>query len=464
MARSVIDMWDAGAIELAILILIFSGIWPYIKQLSILVLWFVPPRWITVAKRENVLIWLDRLGKWSFVDIFVLILSLSSFRVTINTPADIGFLPGGFIDLNLLVVPCWGLYSNMIAQIISQVNSHFIIHFHRKILFDHAQSVNEEVPQDEGDLSTPLYRHSFKNTFSKSTHHLRPIGSIVVTVLSAAFVGLLLIGCIIPSYSLEQFGLVGLVSSEPYVAHDIFSTMKLLSDQADFTGVLSDRIGLGVLSFLLVLTVLIVPVVQISLSLWRWFRPMSSKTRFRFFVAIEALSSWQYIEVYLFSIIVASWQLGGVSKFLINDYCTGFEDTFARMQYYGLLDVNDAQCFSVSAKLESATWFLISASIVLSLINHIINSAAIQQEEDLKKEDLTSTAIKEIFPSDANEIEEDPNSNALEPIRFIDVYPCFFRLIDDDSNVEGTPTAENEKAQYDLDNGAMKPTEYKTNP
>ena len=462
MAESVLDMWEAGAKELAILILVFSGIWPYTKQLAVLILWFTPTRFISVSMRESVFIWLDRLGKWSFVDIFVLILSLSSFRVSINTPDNLAYLPKDFLNLNLLVIPCWGLYSNMIAQLISQVNSHFVIHYHRNIQSDHEKKValegsTKKIEEEKDTKTTPLYKHNFKNTFSKSTSHLRPIASIVITFLAILFVCLIITGCILPSYSLEQFGLVGLTSSKPYIEHDIFSTIQLLSDQASFTGTFSDRIGLTVLSFVLILTVLIVPICQLSLSLYRWFQPMSQQTRLRLFVALEALSSWQYIEVYLLSIIVASWQLSGVSEFLINDYCGGLEDTFATLQYYGILGVNDAQCFRVSAKLELSTWFLIGSSIVLTLITHIVNSAAKQQEEDNKVDDESigyydESSLGGFISNNGQEEdvkvveEEEPEQqqqqrrlqqkngsrlryqlHLIESIRFIDYYPCFLQ-------------------------------------
>lgn len=80
MARSTIDIWNAGGKELAILILVFSGIWPYMKQLITLVLWFLPPSRCSVYRRESILLWLDCLGKWSMIDIFVLVISIAAFR------------------------------------------------------------------------------------------------------------------------------------------------------------------------------------------------------------------------------------------------------------------------------------------------------------------------------------------------------------------------------------------------
>merc|ERR1712087_384480 len=59
MAKSTIEMWNAGAKSLAILIAIFSGVWPYSKLLITLLVWFAPPRWISSNRRANLLHWLD---------------------------------------------------------------------------------------------------------------------------------------------------------------------------------------------------------------------------------------------------------------------------------------------------------------------------------------------------------------------------------------------------------------------
>ena len=258
MAESIQDMWDAGAKELAILILIFSGIWPYTKQLAVLMLWFLPPRLVSVARRESIFVWLDILGKWSFVDIFVLILSLSSFRVAIMTSDDLSYLQTDFFKMNLLVVPCWGLYSNMIAQFISQFNSHYIIHYHRRVksAFEEQTRLSEGTKTQPQDQISTLCKHTFNKSNMKKGKKtiLRPIANIMLLFLAALFIVLVVGGCTISSYSLEQYGLVGLASSKPYVAHDVFSSAKLLIDQARFTGLLSDYIGLSVLSSVLILT------------------------------------------------------------------------------------------------------------------------------------------------------------------------------------------------------------------
>ena len=110
MAKSTFDMWNAGAKELAVLLVIFSGLWPYAKQFTVLVLWFAPPSWITPPTRGSVFVWLDSLGKWSMVDIFVLVVALVSFRLTIYSPEN-PLVPSGLdlYSVALKVIPLWGL-------------------------------------------------------------------------------------------------------------------------------------------------------------------------------------------------------------------------------------------------------------------------------------------------------------------------------------------------------------------
>merc|ERR1719410_2072136 len=67
------------------------------------------------------------------VDIFVLIMSMIGFWVSITSPES-SALPKDLHSLDLVVVPVWGLYANLLAQLISQISSHVIIYYHHKIV------------------------------------------------------------------------------------------------------------------------------------------------------------------------------------------------------------------------------------------------------------------------------------------------------------------------------------------
>ena len=133
-AKSVIDAFTAGAYMLGIIILCFSGLWPYIKMFTMLYVWFAGTCRLNPVTRGNILRWMDVLGKWSMIDNFVLVLTVVAFRINILSPDTIVVLPRDFYVVDLVVVPVWGLYANLLAQLLSQVVSHFAIHYHRNII------------------------------------------------------------------------------------------------------------------------------------------------------------------------------------------------------------------------------------------------------------------------------------------------------------------------------------------
>ena len=66
------------------IIFLLSFAWPYTKQFLILGLWFSPTRIVSVNTRGSILLWLDVLGKWSIIDIFVLVVAIVTFQISIE--------------------------------------------------------------------------------------------------------------------------------------------------------------------------------------------------------------------------------------------------------------------------------------------------------------------------------------------------------------------------------------------
>ena len=133
-AKSVIDAFNAKAYLLGFIILLFSGVWPYVKMFAMLFSWFASPQRLNPMTRGKLLRWMDVLGKWSMIDIFVLVMTLVAFRINILSPDNVVVLPRDFYVVDLIVVPVWGLYANLLAQVLSQIVSHFAMHYHRNII------------------------------------------------------------------------------------------------------------------------------------------------------------------------------------------------------------------------------------------------------------------------------------------------------------------------------------------
>ena len=69
LGASLVDMWNACAIVLVVLIGSFSGCWPYLKLIFMLALWCVPPQNVSPKRRGVLIQVLDVMGKWSLIDV-----------------------------------------------------------------------------------------------------------------------------------------------------------------------------------------------------------------------------------------------------------------------------------------------------------------------------------------------------------------------------------------------------------
>lgn len=121
-------------------------------------------------------------------------------------------------------------------------------------------------------------------------------------VLLAALVSLailVILGCALPSFSIEILGLLGLAVEsgnqfeQAHTYYSVFSLAQVIMDEARYLGEASSYIGLGTLASLLVLTVFVVPILQAASLFTEWFVPLKRKQRHLNVVANEILSAWQ---------------------------------------------------------------------------------------------------------------------------------------------------------------------------
>lgn len=70
--------WNGGVELLAVFVAVASGIWPHTKNVLMAIAWFTP---ISKQARENVLVALAYLGKWSLVDVFFVVLIIVGVKL-----------------------------------------------------------------------------------------------------------------------------------------------------------------------------------------------------------------------------------------------------------------------------------------------------------------------------------------------------------------------------------------------
>jgi len=439
-----LDLWHAGGEVLAALILLFSGIWPYTKQLITLALWFLPPSVVSVSRRGQFLLWLDLLAKWSMIDIFVLLITVAGFRIGGTSP-DYAFLPEEFWNIQLIVVPMWGLYANMIAQLMSQISSHFIVMYHRRIL-RHGKEVYKErhhptakqqlaiEQQDVTELLSPdvpeeqkkdqLCKHAFIRPHKTEDAKLVP-RRIINGFLPMCTIGLgvlLVFACYWPSLNLEAYGVMGLgiefgnkFTVEAVRSESIFSKVKILVEQAKYLDEVKQYIGNGFLAILFLGTLLVVPLMSLGTLMFLWLVPTTRKQKNKVAIMLEILQAWQYVEVYMMGIIIESWQLGSISKLFVNRYCESIDPMLHLIAAYGIIDARDAQCFELGASIAEGAYALIPFTIGLALVGTYVLKAYIQtlREEQDEEEYVTEEEKLRAF----DRTTWDNRDGALENIR-----------------------------------------------
>ncbi|GAX20731.1 hypothetical protein FisN_7Hh041 [Fistulifera solaris] len=470
-ATGTINLWKAGGYELAILIILFSGVWPYLKQTMSLILWFVPPSIVSVEKRGRTFLWLDFLAKWSMVDIFTLMISLVAFRTTVQSPNG-GILPDDLYNIEIMVIPKLGLYANFIAQIVSQVSSHYIIHYHVKAVDESRKRLRQPTARMDGEetgneslsstsseaelqepvsLATTAYRrpHRGDNKALVARSFVAPL----LLLSGAVVVAFVVAGCVLPSFSAEVMGFFGIAvelgkgpDTEAVTHYSLFKMIEILFKQATYSGDVGDYIGLGALSALLIATVCIIPVLQTALLLSSWFVSMNQARRKRLVFFNDILQAWQYTEVYALSVVVGSWQLGNISYYMVNIYCdqlNALKSLFSQLVYFGVIEPDDAQCFLVEAQARTGFFFIAAGSILLALMNTFISKAANHYIRDnVEKPSLSGIEPKTQVDSDELKEEIDPI-----PILFTDEFRfCLRRTL---GELQSAETGQSEMSYLD---------------
>jgi hypothetical protein len=131
-------MLEAQVIMLALLIALFSGIWPYVKLVGLLVCWLHAPllsesngvsaRAVSAAEGaggkglQRFLGAMQALGKWSLVDFYVMVILMSAFAAE-QTLAVVYQSP---VVGTIYVQPNTGFYAFLVATLGSHILSHIL--------------------------------------------------------------------------------------------------------------------------------------------------------------------------------------------------------------------------------------------------------------------------------------------------------------------------------------------------
>ena len=390
------DTYSNGGKEMAILLWIFTGIWPYIKLVGSLLVWILPPPYLSVHRRGQVLLWIDALAKLSVIDIFTILIGFAALLVFIGGQDQaLSYSSTTFYAFKVIIVPKAGFYCLIIAQRMSRVSSRFLLEYH-DILIAHATKtmVDDEgmVPPHDGSVepsdergecgSDGPFSH-FDQKVSEETSdsisddkemsHAEPSlkqdyrwGTIGVICGSFTIFVVFVIGCVLaPAISLDTTSFAGIATESGMTYEElvskfgVFLVMSSILVRVSFVlDTKADYIGLGFLLLVGLVSVACVFFLQVYQFIKRKLTERRDGRKLPLFghrgcglPFYLGLYKYRYMEIFLISVAVGVWQLGSACSYAIYLYCEVLRQLFTVMEILGLVDESSAQCSRIQASL-----------------------------------------------------------------------------------------------------------------
>ncbi|ELP86273.1 hypothetical protein EIN_114170 [Entamoeba invadens IP1] len=357
---TVTDMWTAKVYALSSLILIFSGIWPYTKLVMMLVCWLMPSTLLTPKYRGKILSVLDALGKWSFLDSYVMTLMTMAFFFDLKLPLHHPENVHSNVAIDLYVNPELGFTTLMLGTLMSLFLSHFMVFLHNYILSN---------PSDNIGADAKIY----KSLFSTRRNFLIKYG-LIVLILIAMF--LVILGMFLESFSFNFLGLAGWAFDILNFEHTRnFSVMDL---GVNFPAATREPKSFVVLFIQVTyfITIVTLPMVHMICMLVLWLVPMTRRIQNMMFTVCEILYAWSCIDVFIISVIAAVLELSQFAAFMVEPFCdvplggSGMSVDSIIAKYFSTEEfIKDGHetCFEVKTELTSGCWCLFAGVIFYTI-------------------------------------------------------------------------------------------------
>jgi len=377
--NSVRDMWDAKIYPLALLILVFSGIWPYAKLILMLACLLVPTSRLAPDRRRRFLEFLDAYGKWSLVDTYVLVMFMVGFhfKFTTQDPAIVQIVGNLGIpaSMEVQIEPKTGIHYFISATILSLVLGNLICMMHR-----YSEQIGEFcVKADDGP------KQRVCDVVKASRQKV-----IVVALAICVSLMLLIVGTFIISFRFVFTGITGVLLGDKGSIRDY--SVWSLGMSLPFT--ISDPNAFSIRyiqAVFLLFSFFVVVAYHIAIFIL-WLVPLSALKQRTLLVTAQTLNAWSAIDVFVLSVITAVLEISQMADFIVGDKCDLISKILknppARLRHILPPSVFDVPtCLTLGTNLTSGTPMLFTAAVVCTLLSSIllsrISQALFRQDNEL---------------------------------------------------------------------------------
>lgn len=349
LVSTVVHAWSSGAYFIAVLTVITSGIWPFAKLFMLLICWLLPPRCWSLWRRGKILNALDAWGKYSFLDSWFLVITLSAF--------SINWEGLGSASLKIQTTPAPAFYAYLLATVLSLVLGHIASEFHHRCV-EHSAAKPAGTSDPEGGVekvdaeSVSLTSLAPLCAFTESRkEHAVVLG----TLLSSMFAGLL--GTFLLSFSFEVSG----IFTQFLFGQNVVRTYSLFSvGMAAASGRYSET-GLLGLEIVFVVLAVVVPAVLLGMLLSVWVVPMQARRQRSVLHACRLLDAWACFDVAALVLAIACLEFGRMAEWLV------YQGNFA-VPCNMVKNITKEECMKIELHAFPALAALFFAGILLVVV------------------------------------------------------------------------------------------------
>ena len=327
-------MWQGKAYALAILIAVLSGAWPYIKLVSMFVLWFIPCR---PSRRETILSVLEALGKWSLIDIYVFALMMAGFRFTLAV--------GAVALIRIALQAKWGIFAFCIGVLGSHFLSHLMMFIHHN-----AQSSFMRLPESRRQFSlssVARIRHRKLNT----------CGQLSVALLILVALGFTFAGLLVPSFKFEFYGLLGMLLPQDAQKTEFTVVKAGVYIPSILPGLpTSTRVGEYFVVVVYYAFAVVTPILKVVSCLMLWSMPLTTRQKEVAKSVTSMLGTWSALDVFFVSVIAAIIEIGSLTSSFMGETCDSIKEALG------------IECLRLEARFLVAGCVCLAIAVISSLL------------------------------------------------------------------------------------------------
>ena len=318
--------WDSGAIFLSLLIFICSGVWPYLKLITLLSVWFVPS---SPPRRSTALSWLCSLGRWSLFDVYAILVVKSSADFTLS-----GSQP---VAVNVEIRP--GLAAFAATAVASMLHAEWM----QDVSGRNVGVVTMSATTQEGEVDSVTDEDSETLQFlQQQTMLARPAcsrGSKLNALALAALTAVMACAYSIPLFDVEIGGLITWIDDGPDINRNFTAggIIRALASTCSLSRTPTKAPVYFLVAIYAVIVLVLPPMALVLAALDRKY--------------LRSVVAFLSLDVLFLAVVLMTPKLEGLMQTFIGPKCE---------------EIGVANCLKLTGKVGKGSWLMLAAALMLT--------------------------------------------------------------------------------------------------